>query len=104
MWDSFLVDFKYLKSAVMSTCNQVTVFVLINDPVAISLFLETIQLSFCLNIPNSKGSVFRVTYQVTSFLVKKNTRYVALMTSNGRMLPSDFVGVLPEFYFPVIRT
>ena len=102
MWNSLLVDFKYLKSTVMSTCNQVTVLVLVNDPVTIGLFPETIKFSFCLNIPNSKGSVFRVADQVASFLVKKNARYVVLVTSNCRMLPSDFVGVLPEFDFSVV--
>ena len=86
----------------MSTCNQVTVLVLVNDPVTIGLFPETIKFSFFLIIPNSKGSVFRVADQVASFLVKKNARYVVLVTSNCRMLPSDFVGVLPEFDFAII--
>lgn len=86
----------------MSTCNQVTVLVLVNDPVTISLFSETSKLSFCFNIPNSKGSVFRVADQVTSFFVKKNARYVVFVASYGRMLPSDFIGVLPKFDFSVV--
>jgi hypothetical protein len=100
--NSLLVDLEHFKSVIVTRCDQVSVFGLVDNPVPVALSLVSTQLCFCLDVPYFGRAVFRVTDQESSLLIEHYAGYVIFVTWQCRMLPRDFIRVFPQLNFPVI--
>lgn len=58
---------------------------------------------FGLKIPYLERLVLGVTNQRVGLFIEKNAGDVVLMSWDGRVLPGDLVGILPQFDLTVIR-